>query len=72
MNYLFQNIENFMVMLPIEKNKEIACLQALELKHILVEHEYEVQDLLKKIEEGVSFEDSARDFSKMPIRCRGR
>ena len=32
-------------------------------KHILVAHEYEAKDILKKLEEGKTFEDLARDFS---------
>jgi peptidyl-prolyl cis-trans isomerase C len=34
--------------------------------HILVDQEFEANDLLKKIEEGVSFEELAKDFSKCP------
>jgi peptidyl-prolyl cis-trans isomerase C len=34
--------------------------------HILVNHEYEVIDLQKKLAEGASFEDLARDFSECP------
>ena len=44
---------------------------SIRAKHILVEHEYEIQDLLKKIEEGASFEDLARDFSKCPSGAEG-
>ena len=35
----------------------------LKAKHILVSHEYEAKDILKKIEEGKSFEQLAQDFS---------
>ena len=35
----------------------------LKAKHILVEHEYEARDVLKKISEGKSFEDLAKHFS---------
>lgn len=31
--------------------------------HILVRHEYEAQDVLKKIKEGLSFEQAAQKFS---------
>lgn len=31
--------------------------------HILVEHEYEAKDILKKLKEGKKFEDLAKDFS---------
>ena len=35
----------------------------LKAKHILVEREHEAKDLLKKLEEGKTFEELARDFS---------
>lgn len=35
----------------------------LKAKHILVKHEYEAKDILRKLKEGKSFEDLARDFS---------
>ncbi|HXH74750.1 MAG TPA: peptidylprolyl isomerase [Bacteriovoracaceae bacterium] len=35
----------------------------LKAKHILVSHEYEARDLQKKLTEGKSFEDLARDYS---------
>lgn len=35
----------------------------LKARHILVSYEYEARDLLKKLEEGKSFEELARDFS---------
>ena len=35
-------------------------------KHILVDQEYEATDILKKIEEGKTFEELASDFSKCP------
>ena len=44
---------------------------SIRAKHILVEHEYEVQDLLKKIAEGTSFEELAKDFSKCPSGAEG-
>ena len=34
--------------------------------HILVDQEFEVKDLQKKLSEGVSFEKLAQDFSKCP------
>lgn len=34
--------------------------------HILVNQEFEVKDLQKKLAEGVSFEDLARDYSTCP------
>ena len=35
-------------------------------QHILVDHEYEITDLLKKIDDGKSFEELARDYSNCP------
>lgn len=35
----------------------------LKARHILVAHEYEAKDLLKKLAEGKKFEDLAKDFS---------
>ncbi len=35
-------------------------------KHILVEQEFEAQDLVKKMGEGDTFEDLAQKFSKCP------
>lgn len=43
----------------------------IKARHILVEQEYECQDLLKKIEEGASFEELAQKFSKCPSGKRG-
>lgn len=35
-------------------------------QHILVNQEFEIKDIQKKLSEGVSFEDLARDFSTCP------
>lgn len=35
----------------------------LKAKHILVTHEYEAKDLLKKLQDGKTFEELAKDFS---------
>ena len=35
-------------------------------QHILVNHEFEALDLVKKLEEGIAFETLARDFSECP------
>lgn len=32
-------------------------------KHILVEQEYEIKDIIRKLDEGKSFEELAKDFS---------
>ena len=34
--------------------------------HILVDQEHEIQDILRKLDEGSSFEDLAKKFSKCP------
>ncbi|ATH07246.1 peptidylprolyl isomerase [Halobacteriovorax marinus] len=41
-------------------------MSQISAQHILVDHEYEITDLLKKIEEGKSFEELARDYSNCP------
>lgn len=41
------------------------------VSHILVQHEYEALDLLRKLKEGKSFEELARQFSKCPSSVRG-
>lgn len=43
----------------------------ISAQHILVKHEYEAQDLLKKINEGVEFENLAKDFSNCPSGKKG-
>jgi peptidyl-prolyl cis-trans isomerase C len=40
-------------------------------KHILVDHEYEALDLLKKLDAGEEFEKLARDFSQCPSGKEG-
>ncbi len=40
-------------------------------RHILVQHEYEAQDLLRKIEEGADFAELAQKFSMCPSKARG-
>ncbi|MBC7537451.1 MAG: peptidyl-prolyl cis-trans isomerase [Bacteriovorax sp.] len=40
-------------------------------QHILVNHEYEILDLQKKLSEGAAFEDLARDFSECPSGKEG-
>jgi len=41
-------------------------MNEISARHILVDHEYEAQDLLKKLKEGSPFEQLARDFSNCP------
>lgn len=43
----------------------------LKASHILVSHEYEARDLLKKLEQGISFEKLAQDFSLCPSGKQG-
>lgn len=43
----------------------------LKAKHILVQHEYEAKDLLRKLSEGKNFEDLARDYSLCPSSRNG-
>ena len=43
----------------------------LKAKHILVTHEYEAKDLLKKLQDGKSFEDLAKDFSLCSSAANG-
>ena len=43
----------------------------IKASHILVNHEYEAKDLLKKIEQGENFEDLARDYSLCPSGKEG-
>lgn len=38
----------------------------LKAQHILVTHEYEAKDILRKLELGESFEKLAQDFSNCP------
>ena len=41
-------------------------MSQISASHILVDHEYEIQDIQKKLDEGVSFEQLAKDFSNCP------
>ncbi len=40
-------------------------------KHILVQHEYEAKDILRKLSEGKTFEELAQDFSICPSSKQG-
>ena len=40
--------------------------EQIKAQHILVDQEFEAQDVLKKLDEGVEFEKLAADFSKCP------
>jgi peptidyl-prolyl cis-trans isomerase C len=41
-------------------------MSKLRAKHILVEHQFEADDLVKKLSEGKTFEELAADFSQCP------
>lgn len=43
----------------------------VHVSHILVDHAYEAEDLLKKIERGEGFEVLARKYSKCSSAARG-
>lgn len=43
----------------------------LKAKHILVKHEYEAKDILRKLKEGTPFEELAADFSICPSSRQG-
>ena len=46
-------------------------MSTITARHILVEHQHEAEDLLKKIGEGSSFEELAAKFSKCPSGREG-
>lgn len=43
----------------------------MKISHILVNQEYEAQDLLRKLREGHNFEDLAKKFSTCPSKSNG-
>jgi len=43
----------------------------IRIRHILVDHEYEAKDLLRKLAEGSNFEQLAIKFSRCPSGERG-
>ena len=46
-------------------------MSEVSARHILVDHEHEAQDILKKLGEGESFEELAQKFSKCPSGAQG-
>lgn len=44
---------------------------SIKARHILVDHEHEVQDMLRKLEAGSAFEALAKSFSKCPSSRQG-
>lgn len=43
----------------------------IKARHILVEQEFEAQDLLQKLGQGKTFEQLAKEFSKCPSGAEG-
>lgn len=43
----------------------------IHVHHILVQHEYQAQDLLKQIESGADFNELAKKYSLCPSGTRG-
>nr|WP_255407615.1 peptidylprolyl isomerase [Halobacteriovorax sp. DA5] len=46
-------------------------MSKIRCAHILVDQEYEAKDLLKKLEDGKTFEELAKDFSNCPSGQQG-
>jgi peptidyl-prolyl cis-trans isomerase C len=46
-------------------------MESVAVKHILVKEKFEAEDLLKKLAEGVSFEELASKYSSCPSSARG-
>ncbi len=46
-------------------------METIKARHILVDQEFESQDLLKKIGEGKSFEELAQKYSRCPSGRQG-
>lgn len=45
--------------------------EQVHARHILVTHEHEAQDLLRKLQEGSDFGELAQKFSSCPSKARG-
>ncbi|HEY1078550.1 MAG TPA: peptidylprolyl isomerase [Bdellovibrio sp.] len=43
----------------------------IRASHILVQHQYEAEDILRALQTGKSFDDMARKFSKCPSASQG-
>ncbi len=46
-------------------------MSSVSAKHILVNQEYEAQDIVKKLNDGITFEKLAADFSECPSGKNG-
>lgn len=49
----------------------MAATDRVHVRHILVAQEYEAQDLVRKLEQGASFEELAQKFSTCPSSRQG-
>ena len=49
----------------------MSSVDRIQVSHILVQHEYEAQDVLRKLEQGESFGDLAAKFSTCPSAKQG-
>jgi len=48
------------------RHKRRQIMETIAAQHILVDQEFEAQDLIKKLDDGKSFEELAKDFSNCP------
>ena len=55
----------------IIKTKGKIMEDQITASHILVDNDYEAQDIVKKLDDGASFEDLAKDYSKCPSSNSG-
>lgn len=46
-------------------------MSKVRARHILVDHEHEALDVKRKLDEGATFEEAAKDFSKCPSGQQG-
>lgn len=54
-----------------ENKEEFKTPETVAASHILVKEEAEINDILEKINNGLSFEDAANEFSECPSKDRG-
>ena len=57
--------------LPETRDRSRKMGKKMALSHILVEHRYEAEDVLRKLSGGEEFETLARKFSKCPSAKQG-
>ncbi|WII72071.1 peptidylprolyl isomerase [Bdellovibrio sp. 22V] len=50
---------------------EVGTFMKIRASHILVQHQYEAEDILRALKDGKSFEELARQFSKCPSSKAG-